>query len=45
VYQLGRGSEPMIEVGSIIPADALYMIAPSVALADRGNRAHFYGTL
>src|SRR5215813_12880732 len=40
VYQAGRGSEPMIEVGRAIPADALYivflaycatLIAPSLA--------------
>ena len=26
VYQFGRGSEPMIEVGRAIPADALYIV-------------------
>src|SRR5262245_66439819 len=25
LYQAGRGSEPMIEVGSVTPADALYI--------------------
>jgi hypothetical protein len=25
VYQEGRGSDPMMEVGSVIPADALYI--------------------
>src|SRR5262250_2000707 len=25
VYQAGRGSEPMIEVGRVTPADALYI--------------------
>ncbi len=28
VYQAGRGSEPMIEVGSVTPADALYISVP-----------------
>jgi hypothetical protein len=28
VYQLGRGNEPMIEVGKVTPADALYMTPP-----------------
>src|SRR5262245_43726167 len=26
VYQAGRGSEPMMEVGRAIPADALYIV-------------------
>jgi hypothetical protein len=30
VYQAGRGSDPMIEVGITIPAEALYMRNPSV---------------
>src|SRR3954449_657341 len=30
VYQLGRGSEPMIEVGSSTSADALYICAVSL---------------
>src|SRR6516162_2085006 len=30
VYQAGRGSEPMIEVGRVTPADALYIV-PSLA--------------
>jgi hypothetical protein len=28
VYQEGRGSDPMIDVGNIFPADALNMSAP-----------------
>src|SRR5512132_1487056 len=36
VYQAGRGSEPMIEVGSAISADALY-IAFSLALCPRSE--------
>jgi hypothetical protein len=27
LYQAGRGSEPMIEVGSVTPADALYIVS------------------
>src|SRR5262249_41981361 len=34
LYQDGRGSEPMIEVGSMTPADALYMGISSVARMD-----------
>ena len=30
VYQFGRGSEPMIEVGRAIPADALYIVSSLV---------------
>jgi hypothetical protein len=30
VYQAGRGSEPMIEVGSAISADALYIASLSL---------------
>src|SRR2546430_13100544 len=36
VYQAGRGSEPMIEVGSAISAEALY-IASSLALCPRSE--------
>src|SRR2546430_13068203 len=36
VYQAGRGSEPMIEVGSAICAEALY-IASSLALCPRSE--------
>src|SRR5258708_19810421 len=43
VYQAGRGSEPMIEVGRVTPADALYIV-PSLAaqclalpIADEGK--------
>jgi hypothetical protein len=32
VYQLGRGSDPMIDVGNVTPADALYM-TPRFSLA------------
>ena len=28
VYQLGRGNDPMIEVGNMTPADALYIVPP-----------------
>jgi hypothetical protein len=31
VYQLGRGNDPMIEVGNVIPAEALYMTPPFLA--------------
>src|SRR5215468_4212815 len=34
LYQDGRGSEPMIEVGSMTPADALYMGISSVTRMD-----------
>src|SRR3984893_12702253 len=43
VYQAGRGSEPMTEVGRVTPADALYIV-PSLAaqclafpIADEGK--------
>src|SRR3954447_3584252 len=32
VYQFGRGSEPMIEVGRAIPADALYIVYSPVVV-------------
>src|SRR6185436_12138347 len=32
VYQFGRGSEPMIEVGRAIPADALYIVYSPVGV-------------
>src|SRR5262245_33813063 len=42
VYQAGRGSEPMIEVGKTTPADALYIVsslaAPSPAFPRCGGK-------
>ncbi len=38
VYQAGRGSEPMIEVGSIVLAEALYIGAVSLVLASRDRK-------
>jgi hypothetical protein len=37
LYQYGRGSEPMIEVGSVTPADALYIGDPFLQSLGRGN--------
>src|SRR5262245_43343810 len=45
VYQAGRGSDPMIEVGRTTPADALYIVSslrrppPSPAAEERGERS------
>src|SRR5215467_14451313 len=38
VYQAGRGSEPMIEVGRATPADALYIAYPLLLLGCRISR-------
>src|SRR5215510_7615342 len=39
LYQAGRGSEPMIEVGSVTPADALYIVSSLVLpCADRRSK-------
>jgi len=35
VYQLGRGSEPMISVGSVRFAEALYMVPPALEVAEQ----------
>src|SRR6476619_3310355 len=48
VYQFGRGSEPMIEVGRATPADALYIVSslvlrPSLVRQRRGRGEDHYG--
>src|SRR4029078_7398677 len=40
VYQFGRGSEPMIEVGRAIPADALYIVYSPVVCSGLAAAAH-----
>jgi catechol 2,3-dioxygenase-like lactoylglutathione lyase family enzyme len=45
VYQLGRGKDPIIEVGKMTPADALYIVPPfhrraRSALVDVRDGAH-----
>jgi hypothetical protein len=39
VYHDGRGSEPMIDVGSIFPADALNIFLRSFSIAGRDARS------
>src|SRR5215510_6770772 len=36
VYQDGRGSEPMMDVGRVFPADALNILVKSFSIAARG---------
>jgi hypothetical protein len=38
LYQYGRGSEPMIEVGKVTPADALYIVSSLVVVASNPVR-------
>src|ERR1700674_4498618 len=38
LYQCGRGGEPMIEVGSVTPADALYIVSSLVVVASNPVR-------
>jgi catechol 2,3-dioxygenase-like lactoylglutathione lyase family enzyme len=39
LYQLGRGNDPMIEVGNVTPADALYISLPFIVGCCRSLRS------